>query len=94
MCSCPVLQVSAKPRTTRSAAQPVTTASLTVRPYTVRKGDTLETIAEKRGESIQGIHSRVPGWWLPLAFTTAMHDTIDICNDLFEFLVYQVPVFS
>ncbi|KAK9903974.1 hypothetical protein WJX75_001634 [Coccomyxa subellipsoidea] len=49
------LQVSAKPRTIRSATRPVTIASLTVRPYTVRKGDTLETIAEKRDVTVKEI---------------------------------------
>ncbi len=46
----PILQVSAKPATARSVGRPITTATLTVRPYTARKGDTLESIAQKRGE--------------------------------------------
>ena len=39
--------MSGKPRPARG--QCCVTAALTVRPYTVRKGDTLQSIAEKRG---------------------------------------------
>ncbi len=50
MSRCYSLQVTAKPASARSSIRPITTAALKVRPYTVRKGDTLDTIAEKRGE--------------------------------------------
>lgn len=45
------VQLSGKPCQARSYARTVTTAALKVRPYTVRKGDTLELIAEKRGRA-------------------------------------------
>ncbi len=47
---CLCMQVAARPCRPRVAQRPTTTAALTVRPYTVRRGDTLESIAEKRGE--------------------------------------------
>lgn len=47
------MQLSAKPCQPRSHARTVVTALLKVRPYTVRKGDTLDLIAEKRGEHAQ-----------------------------------------
>jgi hypothetical protein len=41
-----------QPRTARLAPPPRATAfEVSVRPYTLRKGDTLESIAKKRGES-------------------------------------------
>ncbi|CAL8470636.1 g10178 [Coccomyxa elongata] len=49
------LQVTAKPASARSTIRPITTAALKVRPYTVRKGDTLETIAEKRDVTVKEI---------------------------------------
>ncbi|EIE22642.1 hypothetical protein COCSUDRAFT_16385 [Coccomyxa subellipsoidea C-169] len=52
---CPILQVSAKPATARSAGRPITIATLTVRPYTARKGDTLESIAQKRDVTVKEI---------------------------------------
>ena len=45
------LQAARQPCRAQAAARPKTTAALTVRPYTVRKGDTLESIAQKRGEA-------------------------------------------
>jgi nucleoid-associated protein YgaU len=45
-----LMQVAAKPSRSRNGSMPVTIAALKVRPYTVRKGDTLESIALKRGE--------------------------------------------
>ena len=46
------MQLSAKPCQPRSNARTITTGALKVRPYTVRKGDTLDLIAEKRGQCL------------------------------------------
>ena len=48
------LQVVAKSNKPRNACRPITTAALKVRPYTVRKGDTFESIAQKRGTVTPG----------------------------------------
>lgn len=46
------VQLSAKPCQPRSNARTISTSALKVRPYTVRKGDTLDLIAEKRGQCL------------------------------------------
>lgn len=48
------MQLSAKSWQPRSNARTVITGALKVRPYTVRKGDTLDLIAEKRGKHEAG----------------------------------------
>lgn len=52
------MQLSAKSCQPRSNARTATTGALKVRPYTVRKGDTLDLIAEKRGkhEEVSRLH--------------------------------------